>query len=194
MQILPRSLCLLSKHFIILLFLKTNISNISNFIMYKWDNCKIGIFRNTFELESEWEKLEMIFQKWKLWVGYIIHSPLNSQISSVNHNLLPMTLVDYGPTFLTPYVLRAEAEDFECPPKRNQWHDEECRSSSAALQTYAYKRTLTNSCWRLQTYAAVCRNVCHCRGLQAEQKGTQEGAQEEIAGKSWAWGNRDVQE
>ena len=38
--------------------------------------------------------------------GRLSHSPLNSQTSSVNPNLLPMTLVDYGPTFPTPYVLQ----------------------------------------------------------------------------------------
>ena len=42
------------------------------------------------------------------------------------------------------YSLRASAHvvvGFECPPKRNQWHDEESRAASAAKND-AYKRTL----------------------------------------------------
>ena len=34
------------------------------------------------------------------------HSALNSQTSSVIPNLVPMTLVDYGPIFPTTYVLQ----------------------------------------------------------------------------------------
>ena len=59
----------------------------------------------------------------------LCHSPLNSQASSVNPNLLPMILVDIS------HFLRASAEavvDFERPPKRNQWHDEDCRAASSA--------------------------------------------------------------
>ena len=69
---------------------------------------------------------------------------LNSQTGSAKLNLLLLTLVTVGQHF---HSLRAAAVGFERPPKRNQWHDEECRTASAAKND-AYKRTLQSATTR----------------------------------------------
>ena len=91
-----------------------------------------------------------------------------------------MTLVGCGTTFPTPYVQQLKLLGFERAPKRNQCHDEECGAASAAKND-AYKRTYKR---------AVCRNACHCGGLQAEEKGREAPyqTQEKGAGKALACG------
>ena len=83
------------------------------------------------------------------------HSTLNSQTSFVNPNILPLTLVDYGPTFATPYVLRRFRAPTETKP----------------VAWWGVSQGLCGQEGRLQTYASVCSNARNYGGLPAEETG-----------------------